>query len=291
MSSAKRWLDELPLSSSERELLLVGKSARPAEGAIDANWRALCVALGTTAAAAGTASASVAGNALSASSGNLGAGAAGAAGSKVAGVGLLITVGKSLALGVVVGLAAMGAGSWAKRSLTADAPAKSASQTARSLPAPRTATEPRAIPSAAAERTAALPVAPAHGALPAAASARERSAVSPTLGQPSARALSAGRQASSANDQTASLSQQARELAEFKRLIDNGAPSEALRRLEQSFNTDAASSLAEERDALYVQALARAQRLGEARAFARRFLARYPQSPYFEVMRQLLSEQ
>ena len=49
MTNTKRWLDELPLGSGERELLLVGKAARPAEGAIDANWQALCAALGTTA--------------------------------------------------------------------------------------------------------------------------------------------------------------------------------------------------------------------------------------------------
>ena len=41
----KRWLDELPLESAERALLLAGKSAQPPSGSADANWQALSVAL------------------------------------------------------------------------------------------------------------------------------------------------------------------------------------------------------------------------------------------------------
>jgi TolA-binding protein len=74
-------------------------------------------------------------------------------------------------------------------------------------------------------------------------------------------------------------------------LIDKGANDEALRRLDKDFHADSASLLSEERDALYVQALARAQRRDEARALARQFLVHYPHSPYFETMRQLLGEE
>jgi len=95
----------------------------------------------------------------------------------------------------------------------------------------------------------------------------------------------------SAEEKTASLARQARELAELKRLIDHGSATEALSRLDKNFSAGTPSVLSEERDALYVQALARAQRRDEARRFARQFLVRYPHSPYFETMRQLLTEE
>ncbi|HET7545708.1 MAG TPA: hypothetical protein VFK05_37830, partial [Polyangiaceae bacterium] len=106
MTNTKRWLDELPADSSERELLLVGKSARPAEGMVDANWRALCVALGTSAAASGALSTGVASNALSASASVPAQIGSAAVASKAASAGLLLMIGKSLVVGVAVGLAA-----------------------------------------------------------------------------------------------------------------------------------------------------------------------------------------
>src|SRR6478609_3402811 len=114
MTSTKRWLDELPLGSGERELLLVGKAARPAEGAIDANWQALCAALGTTAisgtfatsAAASSSAAPAAASASAAASAKVGASIAVG---KAASAGLFVVAAKSLALGVGIGLALMGA--------------------------------------------------------------------------------------------------------------------------------------------------------------------------------------
>jgi TolA-binding protein len=85
-----------------------------------------------------------------------------------------------------------------------------------------------------------------------------------------------------------SLAEQARELAQVKRLIDAGASGQALRELEQSVVANAGSQLSEERDALYVQALDQAHRRAEAERAAKRFLKRYPNSPQSEKMRQLV---
>src|SRR4051795_3571715 len=103
MTKTKRWLDELPLESRERELLLVGKAARPAQGAIDANWQALSLTLGATAAAGGAGTSAAAAHSLSTQVGTS------VAAGKVAGAGLVLAGAKSLAIGAVVGLAMMGA--------------------------------------------------------------------------------------------------------------------------------------------------------------------------------------
>jgi len=278
MTNTKRWLDELPLGSSERELLLVGKSARPAPGALDANWRALSVALGTTAVSGGATSSIVA-KSVSAKVGTS------IALGKTTSAGLVVVAAKSLVVGAVLGLAVMGAGAVAERLIQRDerpAAVVKPSQvplaprpSPTSLQAPLAATAPDAIPAA--------PVGSVLGALPGLPTPRERlTASSAGPNQGNAPPLAA------AADKTASLAQQARELAELKRLIDHGATAEALRRLDTNFRVGAGSALAEERDALYVQALDRAQRRAEARLFAQQFLIRYPHSPYFESMRRLL---
>lgn len=89
----------------------------------------------------------------------------------------------------------------------------------------------------------------------------------------------------------ASLVEQARELAATKRLIDAGSVGEALRRLQASYSYDYASALAEEREALYIDVLARSGRAPEARRRAERFLSSYPASPYQAKMRVLVSSQ
>jgi hypothetical protein len=276
MTEPKRWLDELPLSSSERELLLVGKSARPAPGAIDANWRALSVALGATAVSS-VATSSIAANAASAKVG------ASLAASKAASAGLLLAAAKSLAVGAAVGLTVMGLGAVVEHSSVSNEQPNIAKPN-HAPSAPRATAEPKSV-AAPADHVAVAPSSALPLAAPALSVSRERLVAS----TPAANQAAVPEPASPA-DKTASLSQQARELAELKRLIDSGATSEALRRL-ANFGGDAASALTEERDALYVQALARAERLAEARSFARRFLIRYPHSPYFETMRQLLAEE
>lgn len=282
MTNTKRWLDELPLESRERELLLVGKSARPAEGTLDANWQALCVALSTTAAGTAVGTSSVAANSVTAKVGSS------LVVSKAAGAGLFLAGAKSLAIGVAVGLAVMGAGALAERSSGSGQRPSTLAKASQAPSARAPSTRRLPTPSDAPPDT--LAVAPASarsGAAPGLSSREHLAASGPAL-NPSSTPAPASPQSSA--ERAASLSQQARELAELKRLIDGGATSEALRRLEASLRTDAAPMLAEERDALYVQALERAQRREEARAFARRFLIHYPHSPYFESMRQLLAE-
>ncbi|HYP75047.1 MAG TPA: hypothetical protein VER12_03795 [Polyangiaceae bacterium] len=286
MTNPKRWLDELPLESHERELLLVGKAARPAEGTLEVNWQALSAALGA-AAASSTVVSGVAAQSVSASA-KVGSSLVA---SKAAGTGLLLIAAKSLALGVVVGLAVMGGASMAERAIGGGVRAATP-QSVRNprAPAALPAPTPFAAPTAAPLAADSLASASSPSATVPGSSLRARS-----LANGAASTLPASRAPAtstlSAEERTASLSRQARELAELKHLIDNGATTEALRRLDEIRSTDAASVLAEERDALQVQALARAQRRPEARAAARRFLLRYPASPYFETMRQLLTEE
>jgi len=290
MTNPKRWLDELPHGSQERELLLVGKAARPAEGALDANWKALCAALGTTAAISGTFATSAAANTAAASaSTSVKAGAAVAA-SKAAGTGLLLVAAKSLAVGVGVGLALMGAATMVERASEDSARPAAAMKRSATVDAPQPprnapSIPPSALPDPMREERVASPSSNASGPSPARELGAAASQPQNAVGSPSAVS------ATSTEVKNASLARQARELAELKRLIDSGASHEALRRLEENFSAGTASVLSEERDALHVQALARAQRRNEARAFARQFLLRYPHSPYFETMRQLLTEE
>jgi outer membrane protein assembly factor BamD (BamD/ComL family) len=87
---------------------------------------------------------------------------------------------------------------------------------------------------------------------------------------------------------TNSLAEQARGLARIQRLLDAGNTSEAIRQLEVSFSSSDYASLAEERDALYVQALFRSQRTSQANLWAKRFIQRYPNSPHVEKIRRLV---
>jgi len=290
MMNPKRWLDELPRGSHERELLLVGKAARPAAGAIDANWKALCATLGTTAAISGTFATHAAAKTAVASAATSAKVGASVAASQAAGTGLLLVAAKSLAVGVGIGLAVMGAAAVAERASDGSARSANATQPSPAVnarrPLPNAAPTPLAAPPAP---TREEPAASPPGSVSGPSRSREFGAGPAPLQNPlGAPAVASG---ASAAEKTASLARQARELAELKRLIDSGASSEALRRLDEDFSAGTASVLSEERDALHVQALARAQRRTEARALARQFLIRYPHSPYFETMRQLLTEE
>lgn len=294
MTNTKRWLDELPLGSGERELLLVGKAARPAEGAIDANWQALCAALGTTAisgtfATSAAASSSAAPAAASASAASTKVGASIAVG-KAASAGLFVVAAKSLALGVGIGLAVMGAATVVQHPTSSSALPATVTKPLPAQPArrPRSSAPQIAAPPVASEAAPVVSSSGASGVL----RMREPGVVStPIPTQLGAVQPVVAASATSTDEKTASLARQARELAELKRLIDHGSATEALGRLDKNFSAGTASVLSEERDALYVQALARAQRRDEARTFARQFLVRYPHSPYFEIMRQLLTEE
>jgi len=290
MTTTKRWLDELPIESHERELLLVGKCARPAQGAIDANWRALCAALSTSAAATGAVSSGVAKSSIASASSSAKVGSTLLA-TKAAGAGLFSLVAKSLAVGAAVGLALMGAGTLAERARHNDEPPGTPGKPSAASPGFRPRPPAMRAPLAT-QPDSSVSTSPLLGPTASSSPAREHVAANnPALSSAAPPSAASSPTTATLEDTSASLSQQARELAELKRLIDSGATTEALRRLDQDFSEGATSALSEERDALHVQALARAQRRDEARSFARRFLARYPHSPYFETMRQLLGDQ
>lgn len=280
MTNTKRWLDELPLESSERELLLAGKRAEPPRGAIDADWQALCLVLGASAAApAAVAASSNAASSVSAkAASSLMLSKAGAAGS------LVPAVVKSLALGFGLGLGVVGASAVVQRVSQGSRPASVARQSPALGPRPGSAKPtPRG---AEASRVTAAPALSAIGATATFPTQAEPHVTSEVSRAPTA----APAPSNSPSGTSTSLSQQARELVDLKRLIDIGDAAEALRRFDQHANGSALSSLSEERDALYVEALAQVQRHAEARLFARRFLARYPHSPYLGTMRQLSEE-
>jgi len=86
------------------------------------------------------------------------------------------------------------------------------------------------------------------------------------------------------------LAEQARELAQIQRLLDAGATTEAIRRIEASLDSNANSGLAEERDALHIQALIKAQRTTQATMLAKLFIQRYPNSPQADRMRRFLQD-
>lgn len=258
------------------------QQAHPDEVENYASRNELCVAL-HTAAASGAAVSRIAANSASAKV------SSSVVVSKAASSGLWAAAAKSLAIGVAAGFAVMGAGAVVERLSRSDAPPAISSK--RTL-AP---TAHRPFAGSIATRIAAqpgnsvvVPVPSLPGATPGFSTPSKpfstRNSALNQAGRPS-RAPAASRP-----PDTASLSQQARELAELKRLIDRGAAVEALRRLDADFSSDAVSALSEERDALYAQALDRAHRVEEARLLAHRFLDRYPHSPYCQAMRQLLAE-
>lgn len=280
MSDPTRWLEELPSDAPERELLLAGRAARPPAGAVDDDWRTLSASLGGAAAGSSATSGirlkSVAAKAASAT-----------LVSKAAAAAPWAVTAKWFALGMALGCGVAGASAVVERaSHGAVQPARTAPVvvvTAKAAPIRPSSLRPAARVSRSAE--------PPSVAVSPAAPVEERRVQS-------ARAdVSVRREPPVASEPTAlepeatteALAEQARELAEVKRLIDAGSASEALRRLTATRRGGAPFALAEERDALYVQALGSAQRRQEAALAAREFLARYPHSPYLEAMQRLLA--
>ncbi|HSU39724.1 MAG TPA: hypothetical protein VLJ38_09150 [Polyangiaceae bacterium] len=283
MTLESRWIDELPLESAERELLVAGKAARPSRDDVDANWRAFSIALSGPTSAAASAGAS---HAMSAK-------AASGLATKASAAGLLsaATV-KSFAVGIALGVGVSAASAVVERVRPPQVRPASAASRPLAPGADPTPRVPKPVP-----RTGALPISPPlasafeqggraepalraapHTTTAAAAIPAPTSAL-PLAGAPSATLLSGP-----------SLSAQAHELAQVKRLLDAGATAEALRHLTATFSAGEPSALSEERDALFVQALTRAGRGAEARARAREFLGRYSRSPYLESIRRVAEE-
>jgi hypothetical protein len=289
MTDTLRWLDELGPDAPERELLVAGRDARPPPGTADAEWQALCVALAATAGASGAAASGVVANSVAAK------GASGIVVSKAAlatsfGIGVKwFVAGAALGCGVASMSAVVQHVGTRERSRTPE-PLVAAART----PAPKPRAPDGAVafaPRAGEPARAAAEPPSSDSARLASAEVRAGAAEPATLPPVSVPGPASAEFAPALAPSTAPLAEQARELAEVKRLIDAGSASEALRRLEATRSGGVPFALAEERDALYAQALDEAGRRAPARAAARVFVARYPRSPYLETLRRLLAEE
>src|SRR5512133_21171 len=107
----------------------------------------------------------------------------------------------------------------------------------------------------------------------------EQQASDPSFEQPVTRSIAA----------EAPLSRQATELARIKGLLDSGASREALLRLRACMEARSLSAIAEDRDALYVEALKRTNHHAEAARAVSDFLAQYPNSPQRDRLRALVA--
>lgn len=306
MIKTNRWLDVLPVNSAERQLLLAGRADNPPPDGVDLDWQALSAALG-----AAVATTTITTNAV-ATTGTVQAAAASAIGAAttkatVAGIGLSLAA-KSVTIGFVLGMGMIGAGTavseihqrgWQSSAHTtavqselqpaasatprakhADLEASTATLPEPALPSRELPTSPGAVPSSAVKRFVPEPI----GAVPTPAAQREARRPWPQSGATTPLEVPPPVAASGP-----SLAAQARDLAQVKRLIDGGDSTEAIRRLQVSSVEGMHPALSEERDALYVQALDKAQMRAQAVLFAKRFLARYPNSPHSASMRSLIA--
>ncbi len=282
MTRESRWLDELPLESAERELLVAGKAARPSGDDVDAGWRAFSIAASATTSAAASAGA---GHAISAKA------AAGTAATKASAAVLLSAATlKSFAVGIALGVGVSAAGAIVERVHPRQAPSASVARAALAPGARSSGRAPR--PPLAAGDPLALPVVPSTREQSGTAELSVRAAPHPATAVASSPVASSAPRVAAPESASAgpSLAAEARQLAQVKRLLDAGATAEALRQLAANFSAGEPTLLSEERDALYVQALTRAGRGAEARARAREFLSRYPRSPYVESIRRVGEE-
>jgi len=288
MTDTKRWLDELPHGAPERDLLLAGRAVRPPFGSVDEGWQALGVALGATTV---TTAAAAANGVIHAAAGTTNAGAAShaaTAGSFAVAVKYFVT-GVALFCGVSGAVTVAGRVSRGYPTHESSSPVAVVTESKTShAGVSRAARAPLTAPPSAASidgQRAAAPIRATESGTQAAPAAVRR--------EPPARQAESGavEPSSAPSSPELALSAQARELAEVKRLIDAGEATPALARLDAGARSGGALVLSEERDALYVQALAAARRQSEARARARAFRARYPESPYLAAMRGLLTNE
>jgi hypothetical protein len=276
--NANRWLDDLPADVPERQLLMAARAVRAPQGSVDRGWQALSLALG-----AGSATAVVSTEAL-----------ATAAATKVAliGVGLSMSA-KSIAIGFVVGIGALGANQAVDRVGDGHA-AEALVERQLSVVEVAAAVAPPLRPALvwAEAQGIEMVLDPGPSDEPVRQS-RSGPGDLPAVKEPSpvrssATATTTPLARTEPEPKASSLAEQARALAHIKRLVDAGAIDEALRRLQSSFLHDADSALAEEREVLTIEALSRVGHRDEAKRRAQRFVARHPHSPYLEKLHGLL---
>jgi hypothetical protein len=294
MSDPKRWLEKDGGSwGDEREILKAGLAMDPPHGAQDRAWAALSVCIGSFAGSGGlglldpTAASSTAASSTAASAGAGGgttAGASAAAAAPVAAgkvAGLLAGAGLAKGLAVAVTSAAVLTGGYTAlkpaappAAVVATAPERAAE---RGIPrVPVVPAEPPEIPSPAAE--------PAAIAAPPRPPLDERPA-GPLPRRPSGAAPSDTGSAVAGAERASSLREESRMLGEARDALRHGNAAGAQQKLEQMSGRFPEGILAQEREALAIEALHRASQRDAASARAAAFLRAYPTSPHATKIR------
>jgi hypothetical protein len=279
VTNTNRWLDDLPEDAPERQLLVAGRAVRSPAGSLERGWQALSVGLGAASATA-VVSTQAAATTVAA---KIAFGCAG-----------LSLGAKAIAIGFAVGMGAVGVIQVSEhvshrpsaQTLSASRPSvMSKGESAPTRPRPTVGPAEAPVMTAGVDPVAIGAHAPSAPAAVLSLSDQRK----PSAKQASATATSSIAAVAEPEAKESPLAEQAQELAQVKRLVDAGAVEEALRRLKSSFLHDVNSALSEEREALYIEALSKAQHADEAKRRAQRFLVRYPNSPHLEKMRRLVA--
>jgi hypothetical protein len=264
MNSSDRWLDHLPMDGRARQLLLAADRDRPEPNTADRGWQALTVSLGiasASAVASGSAAASI------------------ATGPSITSTISVALVAKSVAIGFTLGVGMIGSSAVATHLYEKNASPSGSAVAIVRLPAP----SPRRV---SVKRDDAEIEAPSIE--PRDASIPNQGALIRQENTHQMAELSRVPSVNTTGSKKESLANQARELAEIKRLLDAGAALEAKNRLQTDVARRRLLSLAEDRDALLVEALVKTQRFVEARREAHYFFDRYPTSSYREKIRRMV---
>jgi hypothetical protein len=252
MTPPVRWLQATEASELERELLRSAGGGEPPDGAEDRIWSALLLRLPP---------------APDGGSGGDAGGGEGLAGGASGGLGALGAL-KSAGIGGLAGLLVAGAAT------LVDPPApRPAAHTALSTVV---TTPPSAAPTADEVRAGAPPVisAPAR-------SAPRRPPALPSTATPSG---SVGALPDPGQARETQLREESRALQAVRDALRRGDGAGALATLEATRARYPASVLGQEREALTIQALARAGQRNAARSRAREFLQKFPTSPHAESL-------
>lgn len=285
MSAPRRWLDDADVPGNERELLRAGLVMDPPPDAQGAVWAALLTKVPPPPPSppSGTGTGTGAGpGAASKAAGAAKAGASAAAGGVAVGAGIL----KSVLIGAGSAVALIATYTVVTPSFS-DAPPRTVATVAPQSALPEPA---RAVPGAGALGEASKPepgltASSAPGASSASTPADRRA---PSELQPApARASTSAAPAASNEpgavtppaDRDTLLREESRLLGEARDALRDGDATRALGLLEQLRARFPGGMLAQEREALTIEALARSGRRGDAAVRAAAFLRAYPASP------------
>jgi hypothetical protein len=270
MTELNRWLDELSEDAPERTILLAGYADAPSHNAVEQGFKALSATLGVTATTAyvGTAVAKSATTTVTTGTTTVTTGAS-----------LVALAVKPIVLGFVLGSGLLGGTYVVERSTHRSVP----TTTQRAPKAP-------VFPARQVNASEHLPVL-------AATDAAEHDVVPPAVLErtlPGNHSVKSEAYPSTTGVVVApelTLTEQARALARIKRLMFAGNSTDSLILLKRAEPWFANSALAEEHEALYVEALSQNHQLSAARARAASFLVRFPNSPHREKMRTLITRE